>query len=261
MIDGKGHRITVHEPLANCVLLNVSEVANVDIRGITLLFNHAPACDPLGECPPAIHVSRSTAITLDDVTILKSPGTGLKVERVADAFLRRVRVEEAGLIGIYVGPWRGEGPDRKSRYVTVEESSVARSDVNGIAFVDVEGSIGKPSSILNTTFTGNHRFGRFPSPSGRPYNGGQAYLLRADNVVLRGNTFSESHCPICDNTDVWDVELGPGPLGAVTLTENHFGGHHSWAIYVNDGTLFGAPPIVTRNTLGHGKSLGNLPPS
>ncbi|MHB2166872.1 right-handed parallel beta-helix repeat-containing protein [Alsobacter sp. R-9] len=256
IVEGGGHRIRRLSGQRDCHALRISEARNIEVRDLDLDEADGAPCRPEESCADTLSVQRSSGVALRAVSVFHAKRFGVSILGSRSVAFAGGAVADAGIVGIYVGAFRGE----PSRSISITDSVVARSRANGIALQGVDGDAPGDNVVARNVLNANHFAGAYPNRAmGKPYNGGQIYVPDAANVTISENVIGDGGCRGCDNPVVWGIELGPKRLQSVVMTRNYLFNSAGQAFFGNRGLSVDDTVSITDNTVhGFDYAFSNL---
>ena len=235
-INGNGYKLTRIGDQYNCSLMNISNSDDVTVNDFIFDENAAVVSCTIAQqqsnaCPYTIPIRNSDRVTFDNVHVLNGKGYVVDVRGGTDFSFVNGRVENSGIIGIYIG-----GGIVGAQ---VLNSVIIDTEVNGIAVLNASNVL-----IQESYFENNHRNGKFdvdPVFGTGFTGGGQVYLAQGDNITFCRNDVINGGqtCPVNCQGGVHGVEFGlpnTQSLNNVVVQENDIQNHTGFNLLINSGT-------------------------
>lgn len=266
-IQGNGH--AVHRAAAQTLCPALSIQISNEILVESLSFDEGeatPPCDPSTNsgCANAIDLRNDTDVKLQQVGSYFSKNEGVFVETVDGFSFSNSIVSESGQAGI----WIGLGTNlyfTPSRKISINDSIIAKSRINGIALMGANPSAAGDRVILSrNVLTKNHWHGLYPIPgvTNGITSGGELLLADATGVTANDNLIADGYCENCTDGSgnpsggVTAIELGgsPAPGGVQDLLvqgDYIYNGSQPIVAYQNPGTAVSGVSIMDTRAIGY----------
>jgi len=216
-------------------VIKITNSVSITLANLVVDEDSTKVCD---KCVSSIHVTNSTNLVFDRVSVLDSKEMGIVLVGVRNFVLKNSFIHSSGVFGVWFAP----GADY-NRNILFDNNLFTDVTSNAIFLNAIRDNGVQPNIIRDTTFIHNHHIAIFESDlCGGPCPGGQLYISDSKNFRIERNIIRDGKID-AGNTqgDTTGIEMARLPAGTsvddITFSTNKIYNNAGAGISVNPNAV------------------------